>query len=103
MSTAIWVFLFAFPLALFWTSSRAAAEKANFLGRKLCEKANVQWLDQSVHQVSLSLKRNEQGRFAWRRVYSYEYSRGDEDRYSATITLLGLKAIGWTEPLSKSL
>ncbi len=102
MTSALWFFLFAFPLALFWTASRAAAEKATMLGRKLCQKANVQWLDQSVHQVSLSLKRNEHGRFAWRRVYSYEYSHGDEDRYSATITLLGLNAIGWTEPLSKS-
>lgn len=99
MTNALWFFLFAFPLALFWTSSRAAAEKAALLGKKLCQQANVQWLDQSVHQVSLSLKRNEQGRLSWRRVYSYEYSHGAEDRYSATITLVGLKAIGWTEPM----
>ncbi len=102
MISALWFFLFAFPLVLFWSASRAAAEKANMLGKKLCEKANVQWLDQSVHQVSLSLKRDERGRLAWRRVYSYEYSHGDEDRYNATITLLGLKAIGWTEPLQRS-
>ncbi len=99
MTNALWFLLFAFPLALFWTSSRAAAEKAAVLGRKLCQQANVQWLDQSVHQVSLSLKRNDSGRLAWRRVYSYEYSHSDDVRYNATITLHGLKAIGWTEPL----
>ena len=54
-----------------------------------------------MHQVSLSLKRDERGRLAWRRVYRYEYSHGAEDRYSATITLLGMKAVGWTEPLRR--
>jgi len=99
--TAIVFIIICLPLALFWTSSRAAAEKATAMGRTLCERANVQWLDQSVHQVSLALKRDDGGRLSWRRVYRYEYSHGAEDRYSATITLLGLKAVGWTEPLRR--
>ena len=100
--TAILFIMIGLPLVLFWTSSRAAAEKATGLGRTLCQRADVQWLDQSVHQVSLALKRDGRGRLAWRRVYRYEYSHGAEDRYSATITLLGLKAVGWTEPLRRS-
>jgi hypothetical protein len=99
--TAILFIIICLPLVLFWTASRAAAEKATAMGRTLCERANVQWLDQSVHQVSLALKRNDAGRLAWRRVYRYEYSHGAEDRFSATITLLGLKAVGWTEPLRR--
>jgi hypothetical protein len=102
MTQALWFFLFAFPLALYWTSSRAAAERATHIGKKLCQQANVQWLDHSVHQVRLSVARTAHGKLAWRRVYAYEYSHGDEDRYSATITLLGLTAIGWTEPLRRS-
>lgn len=102
MMTAIWFMVVGLPLALFWTDSRAASEKATAFGRALCQRAGVQWLDQSVHQVSLALKRGEGGRLAWRRVYRYEYAHGAEDRYSATITLLGLKAIGWTEPLKQT-
>ena len=47
--TAIWFIVIGLPLVLFWTSSRAASEKATGLGRALCERANVQWLDKSVH------------------------------------------------------
>lgn len=101
MMTAIWFIVIGLPLVLFWTDSRAASEKATALGRTLCQRAGVQWLDQSVHQVSLALKRDDRGRLAWRRVYRYEYSHGAEDRFSATITLLGMKAVGWTEPLSR--
>jgi hypothetical protein len=101
MTTALWVLLIAFPLALFWTSSRAASERATHIGKQLCLKANVQWLDQSVHQIKLSIQRNEKGHIQWLRVYRYEYSYGQEDRYSATITLLGQKAIGWIDPIAR--
>lgn len=100
MTTALWVLLIAFPLALFWTSSRAASERATYLGKQLCLKANVQWLDQSVHQIHLSIQRNVKGRMQWRRVYRYEYSHGQNDRFSATITMLGQKAIAWIDPIS---
>ena len=101
MSTALWVLIIAFPLALFWTSSREASERATFLGKQLCTKANVQWLDQSVHQIHLSIQRNKKGRIQWRRVYRYEYSHGDNDRFSATITFLGQKAIAWIDPIAR--
>ena len=100
MTTALWVLLIAFPLALFWTSSRAASERATYLSEQLCLKANVQWLDQSVHQIHLSIQRNVKGRMQWRRVYRYEYSHGQNDRFSATITMLGQKAIAWIDPIS---
>ena len=93
MTTALWVLLIAFPLALFWTSSRAASERATYLGKQLCLKANV-------HQIHLSIQRNVKGRMQWRRVYRYEYSHGQNDRFSATITMLGQKAIAWIDPIS---
>ena len=99
MTAALWFFVFAFPAALFWTASRAASERATAIGKQLCEKAGVQWLDQSVHQIKLSLARDSNGRLHWKRAYRYEYSHGGEDRYSGTITLLGLKALSWIEPI----
>ncbi|MEY3373124.1 MAG: hypothetical protein RLZZ537_1592, partial [Pseudomonadota bacterium] len=46
--TAIILMLLAFPVVLFWSSGRAAAEQAAYFGRQLCMRAGVQWLDQSV-------------------------------------------------------
>ena len=101
MSTALWLLIVAFPLALFWSSSRAAAETAASFGRQLCQRAGVQWLDQSVHQVSIGLQRNASGRLCWKRVFNYEYSHDGQDRYAGNITLLGQKAVSWVEPVSK--
>jgi len=101
MSAVIWLMIAAFPLALFWSSSRAAAETAAYFGRQLCQRAGVQWLDQSVHQVSIGLQRNESGQLRWKRVYKYEYSHDGQDRYAGNITLLGQKAVSWVEPVSK--
>lgn len=101
MSTALWILIVAFPAALFWLSSRAAAESAVSFGRLLCQRAGVQWLDQSVHQVSISLKRAESGQLRWQRVFKYEYSHDGQDRYAGYVTLLGQKAVSWVEPVSK--
>lgn len=100
--TAIILMLLAFPLALFWSASRAAAEQAGHFGRQLCQRAGVQWLDQSVHQVSLGMQRDAAGRLRWKRVYHYEYSHEGHDRHAASITMVGLKAVSWVEPISKA-
>jgi Protein of unknown function (DUF3301) len=99
--TAIVLMLIAFPLALFWSASRAAAEQAGHVGRQLCQRAGVQWLDQSVHQIKLGLQRNEQGRLRFKRVYQYEYSHDGNDRHAGSITLVGLKATSWIEPIAR--
>lgn len=98
--TTIILMLLAFPLALFWTSSRAAAEQAGHFGRQLCARAGVQWLDQSVHQVKLGLQRDDNGRLRFKRVYHYDYSHNGHDRYAGSITLVGLKAVAWMEPIA---
>ena len=101
MSTVIWLMIAAFPLVLFWSSSRAAAETAAYFGRQLCQRAGVQWLDQSVHQISIGVQRSETGQLRWKRVYAYEYSHDGQDRYAGNITLVGQKAVSWVEPVSK--
>ncbi|MCE2868528.1 MAG: DUF3301 domain-containing protein [Xanthomonadaceae bacterium] len=100
--TAIILMLLAFPAVLFWSSGRAAAEQAGHFGRQLCMRAGVQWLDQSVHQVKLGIQRDDSGRLCWKRIYQYEYSHDGHDRYAATITLVGGRAVSWVEPVAKS-
>lgn len=88
--TSLMIFLLlAVPSLLFWTSGRAAAERATLHGRLACERAGVQWLDQSVHQTKLRLRRTTSGQLRWERQFRFEYSTGGEDRHIGLITLLG--------------
>lgn len=91
--------LLAIPSLLFWTSGRAAAERATLHGRRACEHAQVQWLDQSVHQVKLRLRRTETGRLCWERQFRFEYSTGGEDRRTGLIILLGGTLKGLVGPM----
>ncbi len=91
--------LLAFPVVLFWSSGRDAAERATEHGRRACENAGVQWLDQSVHQVRLRLRRNAAGRLHWERQYRFEYSTGGQDRHAGLITMLGTTLSGLVGPM----
>jgi hypothetical protein len=87
------------PFVLFWSASRAAAERAIVFGREACQRAGVQWLDQSVHQVRLRLRRNSRGRLAWERQFRFEYSTGGEDRHAGLITLQGIQLTALVGPM----
>ena len=75
--------------AVFWVSSRKAAENATRHGRAACAQAGVQWLDQSVHQVRIRIRRNPAGQLCLERLFRFEYSSGGADRHAGSITLLG--------------
>jgi hypothetical protein len=89
MSLPLILLLCIIPAAAFWISGRAAAENATLHGREACQHAGVQWLDQSVHQVRLRLRRNARGHLCWERQYRFEYSDGGEDRHAGLVTMLG--------------
>ena len=87
------------PCVLFWNASRAAAERAIVFGRQACERAGVQWLDQSVHQVRLRLRRSDRGRLAWERQFRFEYSTGGQDRHAGLITFQGIRMTALVGPM----
>lgn len=89
MSLSLFVLLILVPAFAFWISGRAAAERATQHGRRACQHAGVQWLDQSVHQVRVRLRRNKEGRLCWERQFRFEYSNGGEDRHAGLVTMLG--------------
>lgn len=99
MTASLIFFLLVVPIALFWASGRAAAESANLHGRRACERAGVQWLDQSVYQTRLRLRRSERGRLVWERQFRFEYSTGGQDRHAGLITLLGDSLSGLVGPM----
>lgn len=99
MSLPLLVLLCIIPAAAFWVSGRAAAESAAIHGRQACQHAGVQWLDQSVHQVRLRLKRSAEGRLCWERQYRFEYSDGDHDRHAGLVTMMGGALAGLVGPM----
>lgn len=76
-------------LGWFWSAQRAAHEAARFHGKRICESADVQWLDQSVQLIGMRLRRRPDGWISLERDYRFEYSRDGESRSSGRLTLLG--------------
>ena len=72
-----------------WSSARAAAEIAHFHGRRACEEARVQWLDQTVMLESLTLRRAPDGWLRIARRYRFDYSIDGHDRKPGRLALLG--------------
>ncbi len=88
LSTLIMMVL-AMAGVAFWYAGRAAAETATRVGQMACSRAGVQWLDQTVHLVSLRLSRGSDGWLGLERHYGFEYSAGGDDRRSGRIVLHG--------------
>jgi hypothetical protein len=90
----------ALALVAFWFAGRQAAELATLVGRQACARAGVQWLDQSVHLLSLRLRRGSDGWLGVERHYGFEYSTGGEDRHAGRIVLHGnrLQAVAGPMP-----
>lgn len=100
MPTLILLMLVGAALAAFWNASRAAAERAEALGRDACQAANVQWLDQTVHAVGVRPRRLESGRLGWERTFRFDYSRDGRDRHAGRMVLLGSRLVAFTGPLT---
>ncbi|UKE52128.1 DUF3301 domain-containing protein [Xanthomonas translucens] len=96
-SLILWMIAGAAAFA-FWNASRAAAERAESLGRNACKAADVQWLDQSVHGTGLRLRRLPSGWLGFERTFRFDYSYDGVDRHSGRLVLLGDQLIAFTGP-----
>ena len=98
MATLFWLMV-ATVLGFAWFSaSRAAAERAEEVGRNACHASGVQWLDQSVHASGLRFRRGGDGRFGLERTFRFEYSEDGEDRHVGRLVLRGGKLVGFVGP-----
>ena len=73
----------------FWSAGRAAAERAEALGRDACRNAGVQWLDQSVHATGMRLCRHDNGWLGLERTFRFDYSLDGQDRHIGRMILRG--------------
>lgn len=86
----------------FWSAGRAAAERAEALGRDACKAAGVQWLDQSVHATGMRLCRHDNGWLGLERTFRFDYSLDGEDRHIGRMVLRGERLIAFSGPVSRA-
>ena len=83
----------------YWSAGRAAAERAEALGRDACRAAGVQWLDHSVHAIGLRLCRHENGRLGFERTFRFDYSHDGMDRHIGRLVLRGDRLVAFSGPV----
>lgn len=84
----------------FWSAGRAAAERAESVGRDACRAAGVQWLDQSVHETGLRLCRHDNGWLGLERTFRFDYSIDGEDRHVGRMVLRGERLVSFSGPVT---
>jgi len=82
----------------YWNAARAAAERAETLGRNACRAADVQWLDQSVHAIGMRVCRLPGGRLGFERTFRFDYSHDGVDRHSGRLVLRGGELVSFVGP-----
>ncbi|RDZ29230.1 DUF3301 domain-containing protein [Lysobacter silvisoli] len=100
MPTLILLMILGAAVVSYWSAGRAAAERAEALGREACRRAGVQWLDQSVHATGLRLCRHDNGWLGLERSFRFDYSIDGEDRHAGRLVLRGDKLIAFSGPVS---
>lgn len=101
MSTLLFLMIAGALGFALWNSARAAAERAEALGRDACNSAGVQWLDQTVHASGLRVNRGHNGRLGFERSFRFEYSRDGHDRQIGKLVLRGDRLVGFSGPLAQ--
>lgn len=102
MPTLLLLMIFLALGFAFWSSARAAAERAGQVGRDACSAAGVQWLDETVHASGLRLSRGEDGRLGLERSFRFEYSEDGEDRHVGRLVLRGTRLVSFAGPLRRT-
>lgn len=98
MAESITLLLLA-ALVWLWFDSMRARERALQLGKRSCERDGLIFLDETVECVSLRLARNDEGRVALRRTYSFEFSDTGNNRRNGSVVMLGGEVESlYTEP-----
>jgi hypothetical protein len=76
-------------LGWFWFDSMHALEIARKAGKRACDDAQVQFLDDTVAGTALALVRDKTGRRVLRRIYRFEFSETGNTRLEGQLILLG--------------
>ena len=78
---------------LYWQAAVRCKELAILGARKECQLCDVQLLDQTVHQIKVSLSRDVSGQWRIWREYAFDYTHDGEHRLGGRLTFLGQRVI----------
>jgi hypothetical protein len=81
-----------------WNSARAAAERAESLGRDACTAANVQLLDHSVQASGVRLYRRDDGWLGLERSFRFDYSHDGIERHVGRMVLRQGRLVSFSGP-----
>jgi hypothetical protein len=81
------MFLVVIAVGYGWLDTMRARDVARRIGRQVCERANVQLLDQSVALYRLKMVRLSSGRLGLSRHYRFELSTNGHDRHRGTLRI----------------
>jgi len=98
MTGTLIALLFVAAVVWAWMDVLRARESAIAHGRRLCEEAGVQLLDQSVAVSRVRLARRD-GFPSLLRRYAFEVSIDGSDRYRGHLDLDGHRLTSWSLPL----
>lgn len=76
-------------LGWFWFDSLGALEVARAAGKRVCDGAAVQFLDDTVASTGLALVRDQSGRRVLRRTYRFEFSETGNSRLEGRLVVVG--------------
>lgn len=77
----------------YWMDALRGKELARAAGRRACEEAGVQFLDDSVVLARVRPQRNARGRLGFHRAYHFEYTPDGSVRHRGEVALLGRQVL----------
>ena len=98
MATLFWLMV-ASVLGFAWFSaSRAAAERAEEVGRNACRAGSGCRWRVPTGRATARRKRGSDGRFGLERSFRFEYSEDGEDRHVGRLVIRGGRLVGFSGP-----
>jgi len=88
MSDILWLVTLGLGMWYWWDSIRTQ-ELAREAGLRACQRANVQFLDDTVERKRQWLRRNTGGRIQICRLYFFEFTSDGSERYQGRIVMFG--------------
>lgn len=85
----VFLILLLAGVAAYWWSTMQSKELAKNAGRRVCDRYNVQFLDETVELKKQWIRRNEQGKLEFCRLFFFEFATDGADRYQGRIVVLG--------------
>ena len=85
--------LLVVTVAAYWLSAVRCKDLAIMAARRECRIYDVQFLDQTVQLVKLSMSRDDSGQWRVWREYRFEYTDDGDTRRAGRLTLLGQRVI----------